>query len=204
MERLTKAHESRSFPRGKLIYQQDRANPKIFCVTSGLIKVYHTSPRGTRHILYLAGAGDFLGVPQLLGGRFHADYSAEAVTPTLACQIDGETVMKTMESDPQVALNVLRSLAEGLDRAEARFLSQVNLSGPIRLAQLLVQCAELDPAGEIAPLSKEEMGQLTCTTEVLVARWIRLWLRKGFLKTRGTGLLVADSRALLAFVASQR
>ena len=99
---------------------------------------------------------------------------------------------------------MLRSLAEGLDRAEARFLSQVNLSGPIRLAQLLVQCAELDPAGEIAPLSKEEMGQLTCTTEVLVARWIRLWLRKGFLKTRGTGLLVADSRALLAFVASQR
>ena len=204
VERLSKAHESRCFPKGSLIYRQGSVNQRIYCVSSGLIKIYHTSRKGVRHILYLAGAGDFLGMPQLLGGRPLAEHSAEAIAPTIACQIEGETILKTLESDPQVALNVLRSLAAGLDRAEGRFLAHVNLSGPVRLANLLIQCSELDQAGEIAPISREEMAQLTGTTHDLVTRWIRLWLRKGFLKTRGTALLVADALALSAFAATQR
>ena len=200
VERLAKAHESRTFPRGTLLYQQGSPNSQIYCVTSGLIKIYHTNSKGDRHILYLAAGGDFLGMPQLLSGRALAEHSAEAVTPTLACQIQGETLMKVLESDPQVAMNVLRSLADGLGKAEARFLSQVNSSVPVRLAHLLIECGKYESGGEIAPLSREEMAQVAGTTEVLVARWIRLWVRKGFLKTRGTALMVCEPQALLAFV----
>jgi CRP-like cAMP-binding protein len=203
VERLAKAHESRSFPRGSLIYHQGSPNSRIYCISSGLVKVYHASTRGTRHILHLVGAGDFLGMPQLLGGRPLAEHSAEAVIPTVACQIEGETIMKTLETDPQVTFNVLQSLARSLQRAETRFLEHVNLSGPRRLANLLVQCSELEQNGEIASLSREEMAQLTGTTEALIARWIRLWVRKGFLKPRGTGMLLSDAQALLAFVAAQ-
>lgn len=194
---LESSRQTRNYRKGELVTRQGLPVAGLFCVSSGLLKVSHTDAEGAVHILRLVGPGEFVGLRSLLWKR-PVNATAESLVASVVCELSAEAVQRALQMDARLDHNFLRALTENLDRTESRLLSQLTQSSPVRVAELLLRCA--DASGALAPLSVAEISQLTGTRSESVSRLIRTFLRKGMLERRGSGLSLTDPGRMTCFV----
>ncbi len=99
---------SHDVPAGHVLIQPDQAGAGLFVVEEGTVAVER--PAGRREL----GAGEFVGELALLYEGAGHSVRVQAVTPVRVLALARDDVTTLIESEPQVALAMLRVLARRL------------------------------------------------------------------------------------------
>ncbi len=83
-----------SHKKGQILYYEGTKPLGIFCINSGVVKVYKTASNGKEQIIHLSKAGDFLGYSALLGEENYTN-SAMIVEDAKICFIPRESFLNT-------------------------------------------------------------------------------------------------------------
>jgi voltage-gated potassium channel len=108
LERVLSAAGEHEVPAGYVLIQPDQPGAGLFIIEEGTVLVER--PSGTIEL----GAGEFLGELALLfDGAVHS-VRVQAATPVRILALARDDVTDLIESEPQVALSMLRVLARRL------------------------------------------------------------------------------------------
>lgn len=142
---ITNQSRLRAYSAGEVIFHEGDPADGLWIVESGHVKIYKLSPNGNEHILHLRGPGkSFNDIAALDGGPNPA--GAAALSPNVQVWlVPAAIIRQTLESNSQVALNVIRMLSVRV-RTLVDQIEQLALhSVMVRLARFLLRQTE-DPS----------------------------------------------------------
>ena len=193
MRRLAERTTMRTYARGKVIAQPDDPPETIYLIKEGRVKLCRYSPTGREQILAILDRGDIFGERALVGAR--ADMHCEAFEDTLICVLRRQDFEELMQSKPDLALRVMKVLAERLRQAEEAIENLAFRDVPGRLAALLVRLAEAygEPHGQGRRLAlrftHQDLASMIGATRETVTNVLT--------KFRDDGLIAIDERHIV-------
>ncbi len=168
--RVAAVARTRHYDRQEMIYIPGD-HPGLHIVHSGQVKTFRATESGTEQLIRILGAGDFLGETALLVTLEASDY-AVAIEPSEVCSIGQAEIHELLREYPDVALEMLRLVAERLHVAEEQLSSMSGLSVAERLAQHLLELATAagTTSFRLASTKKDLAAYLGTTAETLSRR----------------------------------
>jgi CRP/FNR family transcriptional regulator, cyclic AMP receptor protein len=195
---------------GASIFVRGSTADVLFCVLSGLVKVCHPSPNGTRVVIKLAGPGDIIGFADVIesGGRRTQAYDAEALTKSNVALFTRDQVMRAVQKLPPAKLvSLLEILNSSWSASVFFYTSLLGMSFRERLEVLFNELAArfgvTDSRGIILTpeLSHEAIAEMIASSRPMVSRLIAEMVEEGVVTRQGKhycllnkcGAQVADS-----------
>jgi len=141
-ELLVGASAPRNYEKGTTLFLQGEPAAAFFIILEGWVKIYRTTLDGLEVVLHVFRSGETFAEPAMfLGGRYPA--SAEIVAPARLLKVEGAVFRARIQERPELALSMLASasyhlkyLVEQIEQIKVR-------SAPQRIADFLVQMAEI-------------------------------------------------------------
>ncbi len=158
MRRLAERTVMRAYARGKVIARPDDLPDTIYLIKEGRVKLSRYSASGREHVLALLERGEIFGERALVGA--HAVH-CEAFEDTLICVLSLKDFEELVRAKPELALRVIKVLAERLRRAEEEIGNLAFRDVPGRLSALLVRLAETGAEPESRGQDRRLMLRLT-------------------------------------------
>ncbi|OGO10881.1 MAG: hypothetical protein A2Z66_11470 [Chloroflexi bacterium RBG_13_66_10] len=193
----------RRFPRDAALLLEGDPAEVYYLLAEGQVKAIQTSAEGVEVILHLLGPGDLLGaLPNLNEGTYPA--SAIALTEVVAYAVSPCDFEAILERHPSVAVYLLRFAASRLRASHARLrelaTERVERRIARTLARLAGQIGQRTERGLIlnAPLSRQDLAELTGTTLYSVSRTLKDWERRGILIAGRGQVTILNTHALVA------
>jgi CRP/FNR family transcriptional regulator len=177
-------------PRQVLFLEGEPASHAWLCVR-GRVRLYKGSPDGRTTTLETLGPGEIFGA---ISALHDADYpvSAEATTEALVCGLAKDVVLRLLEEDPRLAVEILDVVSRRLRAAHERVRSFASDAAPARLAQALLRAA---PTGH-ARGTRRELADAAGTSVETAIRVLRGFERAGLVRGEVGHLQVLDRAAL--------
>jgi CRP-like cAMP-binding protein len=122
-----------------VIAKPDDPPDTIYLIKKGRVKLSRYSASGREHVLALLEPGEIYG-ERALGGA--TAVHCEAFEDTLICVLSLRDFEELLRAKPDLALRVIRALAQRLRRAEEEIENFAFRDVPGRLSVLLVRLAE--------------------------------------------------------------
>ncbi|MGH2376737.1 MAG: Crp/Fnr family transcriptional regulator [bacterium] len=139
MRRLAERTVMRSYARGGVIVRPDDPPDSIYLIKKGRVKLSRYSASGREHVLALLEPGEIYGERALAGATA---VHCEAFEDSLICVLSLRDFEELLRAKPDLALRVIKALAQRLRRAEEEIESFAFRDVPGRLSALLVRLAE--------------------------------------------------------------
>lgn len=180
----------------------DRAQG-VFVVAQGRVKISKVTRDGKELTLAYRTAGDFFGEPCLLEGGPREEM-AEAMEPTVAVEIDRETLDEILRTSGQTAYRFVRALIARRKDLETRVEQLIFKDVGAKLAELLLELADghgiQDQRGTVIGLkiTHQEMANLIGSTRETVSLTLSQFKRKGLIQTEGRKVIISDREGLKA------
>jgi CRP-like cAMP-binding protein len=181
----------RSFARQQLLYLEGAPADRLWVVRRGSVRLYKSSRRGQLLTLDALGPGEVFGAISALEQPTYPS-SAQAVEAGSAWLLPREAFLRMLESEPPLALEVLRVVGRRLRDAENRLRSAALDPAPARLAQALLHSAR---AGE-AHVTRRTLAEAAGTTVETAIRVLRRFEREGWVRGEVGLIHVLDEPAL--------
>jgi len=187
--------------RGQILYYEGTKPLGIFCINSGVIKVYKTASNGKEQILYLAKEGDFLGYSALLGEENYSS-SARIIEDAKICFIPREAFLGSMMKNAEFFKRITKQLCHELGVMEEKLTDASQKSIRERLALLLLQLANtygVDGGGYQRInllLTREELAGMVGTATESVIRLLSEFKKDGLIELEGKKILLKDKKGL--------
>lgn len=190
-------------PAGRLFFREGEPARWLYVLEHGRVKLTQTSLDGRRVIVRLIGPGDLFGGIAALAATVYP-VSAEAVEDSQALAWSGPIVERLFLAHPQMAVNVMRHLAQRVLELQDRLRELSTERVEQRLARALVRL--LTWTGQPGPegvwlglaLSRQELAELIGTTLYTVSRILSRWEREGWVMAGRERLLVRAPQRLQA------
>jgi CRP/FNR family transcriptional regulator len=185
-----------TFPAGKLIFRQDDPCPGIYCVGSGIVRIYRIGAGGKEHTLHMAGPGQTFAEVAVIGG-FPCPAYAEVTQAAQCALLPAPAFLKMLRDDHAFCLDLLIGMSHWV-RHLTGLLEDITLrdaSG--RVARHLLQASH-DAQGTVglAGLKKHIASQLNLTSETF-SRVLRKLADAGVVQlVDEKHLRIADRKAL--------
>jgi CRP/FNR family transcriptional regulator len=201
LARLDRFKTSHTYGRGQALFYEHNPAISVFCIRSGVAKVFKTAPRERHHILYLAGQGDVLGLESLLTGESHSA-TAEMLEPGTVCQIERTALYDIMTRRPEVCREVARAVARQLLRSEEERTELASSLVRERLALTLLALGSrfgraVDGLLRIGPdLSREDLADMIGTTPETVIRELARLRERKIITTEGRVICLVSPERL--------
>lgn len=141
VERLEVASQTRSFPKGGMVYMPADSGESVFLLTSGRIKLYHITPDGKQTLLALIEPGEMFGELAVFDEGNREEF-AEAMLAAKLIRIPKGAVQQLMEDEVNVAMGVTKLMGFRRRRVERRLKSLLFRSNRERLVHLLLELAD--------------------------------------------------------------
>lgn len=190
-----------SHRKGQILYYEGTKPLGIFCINSGVVKVYKTASNGKDQIIHLAKSGDFLGYSALLGEENYTN-SAMIVEDAKICFIPREAFFNTLFSNTPFFKRVTKQLSHELNIMEEKLTDATQKSIRERLAYTLLFLAssygvEGDESQKIdLVLSREEIAGIVGTATESVIRLLSEFKKDNLIEFEGKKIIIKDKRAL--------
>ena len=187
--------------RGQILYYEGTKPLGIFCINSGVIKVYKTASNGKEQILYLAKEGDFLGYSALLGEENYSS-SAMIIEDAKICFIPREAFLGSMMKNAEFFKRITKQICHELGVMEEKLTDASQKSIRERLALLLLQLANtygVDGGGYQRInllLTREELAGMVGTATESVIRLLSEFKKDGLIELEGKKILLKDKKGL--------
>jgi len=190
----------RSYRKGDLILLEEEEEAEaVYFVVSGAAKAFKTSAEGKEQILCILRAGEsFNDVPVFDGGPNPA--SVTAMTPLTLYGVGKLDVEAILRGHPNVAMNVIRLLAEKVRHfvGMVEDLSFRHVTG--RVARLLLKYAgDHQDGGGSTPgprLTQQDMAAMVGTAREVVGRSLKALEEDGAIKMDRHRIVIADKELL--------
>ncbi len=191
-----------SYKKKQSIYYEGNPALGIYCVKSGRVKTYKIGPEGKLYILYVAQAGDFLGVEAMFSGdRFVS--SGEMLEDGLVGFMDRHTFLHLMQQNSSVAHKVIEILAKNLKTSEEERIDVAQRSVRERMARLLIQLSLRygipEERGVLInlKLSREDLAEMIGTAVQTAMRLLKEFKEEKLISLRSKEIIVLDKKGLI-------
>jgi CRP-like cAMP-binding protein len=181
----------------QLVFQEGNPALAVYCVTSGMIKLYKLGRNGDHLILRLHGPGSLIGYRPVLAGEPYAA-SAEVVEAATICIVSRESFLELLKRSPEFSRRMLAKMAREMRYSEEQSLALAQEPVLERTAHMLLSLPDICGTGLKqgaplrVPLLRSEMAQMIGTTPETLSRALHKLARRGVVRLTRTEIYVRD------------
>ena len=198
LDRQKTAHE---YQRGQIIFYEGNPPLAVYCVYSGVVKLYKAGKNDKRVLIRLLGPGEIIGYRALVADEPYAA-TAEAVETATICTISRDTLESVLADDFEITMRLMAKLATELRVSEEQMVTRTQDPVRQRTARFLIWLLEnlQHPSKKSSaisvPLLREEMAQMIGTTPETLSRILREFANQGLINLDRKNIEVAKLRPL--------
>jgi CRP/FNR family transcriptional regulator len=194
LESITKLVFEKTADRAEMVLLEGESAANLYFVASGVVKMFKTSAEGKEQILNIVRpGGSFNDVPIFDGGPNPA--SARAMGPVLLYGIKKNDMEAILRNHPQVALNVIKVLANRV-RHFVSLVEDLSFKHVIsRVAKILLEHIGGE-MGRGPRLTQQEMAAMAGTAREVVGRSLKELEEEGAIKLDRHRIIITDKEAL--------
>ncbi len=188
---------SREVSRGEVLFTEGDPGDRLYIIVDGKIKLGRASGDGRENLLAILGPGEMFGELSLFdpGPR---NATATAVADTSLLGVGSDDLATWLNGRPDVARQLLRSLARRLRRTNEALADLVFSDVPGRVAKALLDLSERfgTPTDEglrvTHDLTQEELAQLVGASRETVNKALADFAARGWLRLDQRAVLLLD------------
>lgn len=191
----------RRFSPGQIIFHLGDPGGLLYIITSGKVKIAHTTPDGQEALLAILGKGDFFGELALLD-ESPRSATAESLAVTETLTLHRTEFMRFIDLHPNFARHVLTILARRIRHMNNQISDIFFMDLPGRLARTLLMLGEKHGVeaedGIVIDLSltQTDLAEMTGATRVSVNKALGRFRRQGWVKVKGRKFMLINQEAL--------
>lgn len=203
LERCVGLAHSTSRAAGEFFFNEGDEADHFFVLTSGRVKVTQLTPEGHQVVIRILNAGDVMGAVGAFGDPTYP-VSTQAVEAAAALAWTSSTMRQLLESEPPIALNAVKFVAERLHDLQRRYRELMTERVERRVARALVRLAheagrQVEEGVEVDfPVSRQDIAEMTGTTLYTVSRLMSAWEGKGIVRSGRQRIVLTKPHALVA------
>ncbi len=205
-EELKKVSESKitkKLKKGEALFEEGDKLDGVFCVREGVSKLSKLSSNGKDQIVKLASKGEVIGQRSVIAEE-STNLSAVAVSDMEVCFIPKDSIVHTLNRNPDFAVEVLRHLAHDLKEADDVIVNMSQKTVKQRIAEAFLYLKNNygeDQNGFLRlTLSREDIANVVGTATESAIRIISEFKKNGMVKTSGKKIGVIDEKKLLDLI----
>ena len=187
--------------RGERLFAEGDEGDRLYVVLDGKIKLTRAAPDGRENLLSVVGPGEMFGELSLFDPRPRTA-SATAITDAQLAALAHDKLLVWLTGRPEVALHLLRALAQRLRRANDVMADLVFTDVPGRVAKQLLDLA--DRFGEWQDdglhvnhdLTQEERAQLVGASRETVNKALADFVTRGWIHLSARSVVLLDTDRL--------
>lgn len=183
--------------RGETLFNEGETGDRVYILTEGKIKLGHTAPDGRETIIAVLGPGEMLGELALFDPGPRAA-TATAIAPTRLLELRHDDLLTFLRTRPELAAQLLQSLARRLRRTNAALADLVFSDVPGRVAKALLDLAKrfgtaTDEGIRVThDLTQEELAQLVGASRETVNKALAEFGNRGWIRLEGRAVLIIE------------
>lgn len=193
----------------QIIFQEGSPSLAVYCIKSGVAKLYKTGSRGEPLIIRLLGPGDLVGYRAVLTQEPYAA-TAEAVGDVTLCVIPSGKILELLGQSPEFGRRLLVKLSRELLTSEDQMLALAQDSVRVRTVRMLI--GFLEKTGDAlpaerslpVPLQRSEIAQMVGTSPETLSRTLRKLAQEGILRVSRTEIRIQSPDRLRDLVRGRR
>lgn len=196
LERLGQNCNQVVFQRDEMIMRQDAMSYEIVFIKEGLVKVHAMGPE-KEQILKIIKGPSYLGIPVTIGNKTN-QYSATAISETRVCYIDFDVFKAFVKENGQFAYEIIIELCKSELRSYKKCINQVQKQSSGKIAEALLYFSEkiFDAQNFVLPLTRNELGDLTCSSRETVSRVLSDFSKNGIIKVEKNIISILKKKQL--------
>ena len=188
LKKVSDTKVSKTFKKGDAIFEEGDRLDGVFCVRDGVSKLSKLSSNGKDQIIKLASKGEILGQRSVIAEE-SANLSAIAIKDMDVCFIPKESILHTLNTNPNFAVEVLRHMAKDLRDADDVIVNISQKTVKQRIAEAFIYLKDNFGEDELGflnlSLTREDMSNVVGTATESTIRIISEFKKKGIIETSG-------------------
>jgi len=196
---LSLSHSLQILPvnKGQIIFRENAKATTCYVIYRGKFKAIKTSSHGKEQILRFLKKGDLLGeVPMFAGGKYPA--SCKALTNGTLLALSRENLLKLIEQEPKIALNMLAIQAKKLKAFTEQIENLTLQDAKQRIAQYLLTLAKFYESESFKlDVSMTELANHLGLARENVSRILRQFDKNKWIQYSKKKIQILNSKALI-------
>lgn len=185
--------------KGKILYEEGQRITGIYCVSSGVLKVYKTGVEGKEQIIKFAKNGDVIGYRSVVNNE-PACTSVKAIEDSTLCHIPTNELFKLLRENADFAIEMLHIACAELDESNRYLTDIAQKSVKERLAEILLKLKDefgVDNENMInLNLKRDELANIIGTANESVIRLLSEFKNDGLIEINGRRIKLLDESKL--------
>lgn len=187
--------------RGQTLFSEGETGDRLYVVLEGKIKLTRTAPDGRENLLSVLGPSEMFGELSLFDPRPRTA-SAIAVTECRLAGLGHDDLRPWLTAHPEVAVQLLRALAQRLRKTNDVMADLVFTDVPGRVAKALLDLAErFGQPSESGlhvhhDLTQEELAQLVGASRETVNKALADFAGRNWLRIEARAVVILDIERL--------
>ncbi|MET0435324.1 MAG: Crp/Fnr family transcriptional regulator [Cellulomonas sp.] len=183
--------------RGEVLFHEGEPGDRLYVIRSGKIKLGRRSSDGRENLLAVLGPGEMFGELSLFDPRPRTA-SAIGLTDVRLAGLSHDDLRPWLTGRPEVALHLLRALAQRLRRTNDVLADLVFTDVPGRVAKALLDLADRfgqktdDGVRVHHDLTQEELAQLVGASRETVNKALADFAGRGWLRIEAKAVVIMD------------
>ncbi|WP_114747770.1 Crp/Fnr family transcriptional regulator [Pleomorphovibrio marinus] len=203
-EHLCSLSDAKNFithKKGQILYYENTKPLGVFCVSSGVVKIFKTASNGKEQIIRLAKKGDFVGYTSLIGEDIYTT-SATIVEDASICFVPKETFLKVLTEDANFHSRLTKAICNDLGMMEEKLTDATQKTIRERLALMLLKLGDSYGVDGDAQqkidilLTREEIAGLVGTATETVIRLLSEFKKDKLIDLQGKKIILLDKKGL--------
>jgi CRP/FNR family transcriptional regulator, cyclic AMP receptor protein len=197
LNQLAQIARERRFDRGQVIFYEGDLGGSLYIIVTGSVKIVIMADDGREHILGLLHQGDFFGEVSLIDGEPRSA-TAIALENVSVVMISRDDFIRLLRENPEMSLKIMVTLCERLRKTDKHVESLAFLSAPGRVAQVLLNLAEVHMPGQEKnitvshKITRQEFASLAGTSRETLTRVLMDFQDDGLIKLEKNKIHIYD------------
>jgi CRP/FNR family transcriptional regulator len=190
-----------SHKKGQILYYENTKPLGVFCVNSGVVKIFKTASNGKDQIIKLGQKGDLVGYSSLIGEEAYTT-TAAIVEDAGICFVPKEVFLKVMKEDNNFHQRLTQALCHDMGLMESKLTDATQKSIRERLALTLLKLGDSygvdggDRQRLDIALTREEIAGLVGTATETVIRLLSEFKKDKLIDLQGKKIILLNRKGL--------
>jgi CRP-like cAMP-binding protein len=189
----------RRYPAGQIIYLEGEPGTTVYILDSGWVRATRTSPEGREQAMLFLRPGDIFGDIAVFSGTVYPG-TVVALEEAKVWAIDGDAFLEQVARYPELALAVIRRLADRVSYFIGLVEDLSLRTVEARLARTLLRNAEPRDGGLVVPRREwttfDQMATRLGTVRDVLSRALHTLEEEGLLRVERGEIVLLDPEGL--------